>query len=107
MKKLFLVGLLLASASCFAQKFQLGIKGGMNISSFAGSNSQYSSSYSALVGWNAGGFVNFMIGDHFAIAPELLYSTAGAKVTVNSQDNTTIINNEKLKLSYLSIPVFA
>ncbi|PWT75732.1 MAG: PorT family protein [Bacteroidetes bacterium] len=107
MKKAILMCLLLTSASCFAQKFQLGIKGGVNISSFTGSNSQYNSSYSALVGWNAGGFVNFLIGDHFAIAPELLYSTAGAKVTVTAQDNTTIINNQKLKLSYLSIPVFA
>lgn len=107
MKKFFFAGLLLVSASCFAQKFQLGIKGGMNISSFTGSNSQYNTSYSALVGWNAGAFVNFMLCDHFAISPELLYSTAGAKITANSSDNTTVINKQDFKLDYVSIPVFA
>ncbi len=99
------MGLLLASASCFAQKFQLGLKGGVNVSSFTGSQS--GTSFSSLVGWNAGGFVNFMLGDHFAIAPEVLYSTVGSKVTVSSSDNTTTVNKEKFRVDYLSIPVMA
>ena len=108
MKRILLGALLLMSVSgVFAQKFQLGIKAGTNISNFITSSSQYNTSYSALVGWNAGAFINFMVGDHFAISPEILYSTAGARIKATSSDNGTTVTKNDLKLEYLSIPVFA
>jgi hypothetical protein len=108
MKKILLAVLMLFCTFCFGQKFQLGLKGGVNISDFVGSSNSNSAQYSALAGWNAGAFVNFMLGHHFSISPEILYSTAGAKIqetTIGNNSNTTV--SENFKLAYLSVPVMA
>src|ERR1700760_4218338 len=82
--------LVLAGTQLFAQSFQLGIKGGGNLSDFLSTQNTNRSSYSALAGWNAGAFVNFWLGNHFAIAPEVLYSTGGARIkTTATGDNST------------------
>lgn len=100
--------LVLAGTQLFAQSFQLGIKGGGNLSDFLSAQHQNQSSYSALAGWNAGVFVNFWLGNHFAIAPELLYSTQGAgiKTTAASGNGFVTVNND-LHLRYLSLPLMA
>jgi hypothetical protein len=100
--------LILTGCRSFGQGFQLGVKGGVNISNFMSSSNPNGNSYSSLVGWNAGAFVNFMVGHHFSISPELLYSTAGAKVqTTTSGNNSNTTVNDDLKLAYLSVPVMA
>src|SRR5277367_2884393 len=88
--------LALAGTQLFAQSFQLGIKGGGNLSDFLSAQNQNQSSYSALAGWNTGVFVNFWLGNHFAIAPEVLYSTAGAgiKTTTSSGNGIVTVNND-------------
>jgi hypothetical protein len=103
------VALLVAGGHVFGQSFQLGIKGGGNLSSFTGSSSNPNySEHSMLAGWNAGIFTNFWIGNHFAIAPEVLYTTAGAKIkTTTSDNNQNVYVNNQLNLAYLSIPVMA
>ena len=66
----------------------------------------YKNSFQA--GWNAGAFVNFWLGNHFAIAPEVLYTTAGAQVKVtNSSENQNVYVNNQIHLAYVSIPVMA
>src|ERR1700727_1168435 len=88
--------LVLAGTQLFAQSFQLGIKGGGNLSDFLSGSNPNQASYSALAGWNAGIFVNFWLGNHFAIAPEVLYTTEGAEIkTTTTGDNGTVtVNND-------------
>jgi hypothetical protein len=100
--------LVLAGTQLFAQSFQLGIKGGGNLSDFLSTQNQNQSSYSALAGWNAGVFVNFWLGNHFAIAPEVLYTTEGAgiKTTAAGANGIVTVNND-LNLRYISLPLMA
>ena len=99
---------LVAGGNVYGQSFQWGIKGGGNLSTFTGSSNNTYSSWSTLAGWNAGIFTNFMLGNHFAIAPELLYYTAGAKVnTTTSQNGVNFSANSNLRLAYLGVPVMA
>jgi Outer membrane protein beta-barrel domain len=100
--------LVLAGTQLFAQSFQLGIKGGGNLSDFLSAQNPNQSSYSAIAGWNAGVFVNFWLGNHFAIAPEVLYSTEGAGIkTTATSDNRTVTVNNNLNLRYVSLPLMA
>lgn len=96
MKKLFFIPLMLIGTGLFAQGFQLGVKGGVNISNFVHSNFDQTS----LVGFHAGGILAFLIGKNFAIQPEVLFSTQGAKI--NSGTST-----DDYKVSYLTVPVLA
>jgi hypothetical protein len=100
--------LVLAGTQLFAQSFQLGIKGGGNLSDFISGSNSNGSSFSAQAGWNAGVFVNFWLGNHFAISPELLYTTEGAGIkTTTTGDNGTVTLNSNLNLRYVSLPLMA
>ncbi len=97
MKRLIVAACLLMSATSFAQTFQLGIKGGVNVSNFTGGNFENIDKKS-LVGFHAGGFVSFFLGDNFAIQPEVLFSSQGAKLESAGQ-------KQNLKVSYINVPV--
>lgn len=100
--------MLVAGGQLYAQAFQWGIKAGGNLTTFLSSNTSTYNSYSAAAGWNAGVFTNFWLGDHFAIAPEILYTTAGAEVSAGNSGNTAEVSSKSnLKLAYVNIPVFA
>jgi hypothetical protein len=103
------IALLVAGGHVCAQDFQLGIKGGGNLSTFWGSSSNPAyNTYTMQAGWNAGVFTNFWLGNHFAIAPEVLYTTAGARIkTTTSDNNQNVYINNQLNLAYLSVPVMA
>ncbi len=103
-----MAALLVTVAQLSAQSFQLGIKGGGNLSNFLSTTSASGTSYSAQAGWNAGAFVNFWLGNHFAIAPEVLYTTNGAGIKGTSTgDGNTVNVNSNLHLRYVSLPVMA
>lgn len=72
-------------------EMSFGIKAGVNISDITKSPGS-----KTLVGFNGGFFGEFMIGDKFAIQPEVLYSGQGAEY-----------NEGKLKLGYINVPVLA
>lgn len=97
MKKLIVAALLLVSATGFAQTFQLGIKGGVNISNFTGGNFD-NLDKKALVGFHGGGFISFFFGDHLALQPEVLFSSQGAKIKDAGDEYN-------LKVSYINVPV--
>jgi len=104
------VAIFVGGGNLYAQTFQWGIKAGGNLTTFLSSNTSTYNSYSATAGWNAGIFTNFWFdsGQHFAIAPELLYTTAGAEVSVGTSGNTgTATSKSNLNLAYMNIPVFA
>lgn len=97
MKKIMFIVLFFGSTAAFAQHFELGVKGGVNISNFTGTNWQNASAKS-LVGFHAGAFVSFFLGDNFAIQPEVLFSSQGAKYE-------DAANKQNLKLNYINVPV--
>ena len=100
--------LLAAGGQVYGQTFQWGIKAGGNLSTFTGSSNSTYSSWSTQAGWNAGVFTNFMLGDHFSISPEVLYTREGAKITTTTtQNNVNVNNNSNLHVDYLSVPVMA
>lgn len=76
-----------------------GIKGGLNISTITNADVDGVNSKS-LVGFHVGFFGEFMLGDKFAIQPEVLYSTQGTKIEFEG------IKGD-LKLDYIAIPVMA
>lgn len=77
-----------------AQNFSGGIKAGVNITNFSGGSFD-NVDKKALIGFHAGGFLNFRLGA-ISIQPEVLVSTAGAKF-----ENA----DSSFKLVYLSVPV--
>ena len=97
MKKLFFVPLILISTGLFAQRFQLGIKGGVNISNFVGS-SPNNVDNKAIVGFHAGAMLPLWFGKYIALQPEVLFSSQGAKVNNAG-------NEGNFRVSYLTIPV--
>lgn len=99
MKRLLILPLVLLSTGLFAQKFQIGIKGGVNVSNFTGSNFQ-NVDKKAWVGFHAGGILAFLLGNNFALQPEVLFSSQGVRLN----DGTS---REDYKVSYLTIPVLA
>ena len=97
MKKMLLVVCLSGLAlSATSQKFTVGLKGGANISNFTGGDFS-DVEKKALIGFHAGGYLSFGIGN-FYIQPELLVSTAGAKYENAGE-------SENLKLTYIALPV--
>ncbi|HTN06973.1 porin family protein [Agriterribacter sp.] len=88
---------LLLSAPAFSQNFQLGLKGGVNISNFRGSDYQDVKT-NTMAGFHAGAFVNLRFGSVFSIQPELLVSSQGAKLKSSTQ-------KENFKTTYATLPV--
>ena len=79
MKKLLVIPLIVISTGLFAQKFQLGLKAGANLSNFSGTTIQ-NADKKAIIGFHGGAFVSFLLGDNFAIQPEALFFFAGCKI---------------------------
>jgi hypothetical protein len=75
----------------------IGAKGGLNVSNLNGLTVDNFET-NASVGFHLGGFATFNLGRNFAIQPELVYSTQGAKL-----ENAT--TEENLKLNYFNIPI--
>lgn len=99
MKKPFLViGLILVVAIVHAQRFQFGAKAGVNISNFSGGNFD-AVKKKALVGFHGGAYLNFRFAN-FAIQPEAMISTQGAKID-------SVSGSYDWKITYLNIPVMA
>ncbi len=77
-----------------AQSIRAGLKAGANITNFTGGNFE-NVDKKALVGFHAGGYLNFALGA-VSLQPEVLVSTAGAKFE-DAGDN--------IKLTYITVPV--
>lgn len=97
MKNLFLIAVLVATASLSAQAQSLvnfGIKAGPNFSSFTGGKNI---DYSSRTSFHAGVVAEIKAFPNMSIQPELLYTSQGAKVDGIGDFN----------LDYVSIPVLA
>ncbi|WP_337967170.1 porin family protein [uncultured Flavobacterium sp.] len=81
-----------------AQKTRFGVKGGLNLTTFAGGNYWDAGS---LVGFQVGGFAEIKVIERLAIQPEVLFSTQGAKIDGGS------FGDFDDKLNYINVPVLA
>jgi len=97
MKKVFLFFAMFASVSAFSQGFQLGLKAGVNVSNYTGGDLENK----AIIGFHGGATFGFLLGDHFSIQPEVLFSAQGAKIDGIGN------NEEKYNVSYINLPVLA
>lgn len=97
MKKLLVLPLMIWGMGLCAQQFQLGLKGGLNISNFA--NASFNNvDQKALLGFHGGAFMSLYFGEHFAIQPEAVFSSQGAKLKRAGQE-------DNFRLHYLNVPV--
>jgi hypothetical protein len=97
---LALVAITIAGAN--AQGFQLGLKGGANLSQVQGRTFDQAYNY----GYTLGGFAEIKITKHFGIQPEVLWNEYQTRtVDANNQVYPTINGNTFIKLNYLSIPL--
>jgi hypothetical protein len=98
MKKIVILAFLFTATTTFAQKVVFGIKAGANVSNFTGGNFEQVDK-KALIGFHGGAFLNFsFVG--FAIQPELMVSTQGAKIDSAS-------GSYDWKVTYVTLPVMA
>jgi len=93
---LFVASLAVPQAS--AQGIKLGVKGGVNIADIGGKDADSLGSTKTKAGFVGGVFAEIMIGDMFAIQPEVLYSQKGIKVE-------DVGATAKFKLDYIEVPV--
>ncbi len=103
MKKtvLFLVALVVSMTSAFSQ-VSGGLKAGMNLANTLSSEDGWDTDM--VIGYHVGAFIDLSISESFSIQPELILSAQGSKSTYN--DGGTDIE-QKLKFSYLNIPILA
>lgn len=90
---------MMAFAFSNAQETKFGVKGGLNLTNWAGGDVEGTSS---LVGFHVGGFAEIKIIDKLAIQPELLFSTQGTQV-----DGNALTGDWDIKTNYINIPVLA
>ncbi|MGZ5220245.1 MAG: porin family protein [Flavisolibacter sp.] len=101
MKKISLMVIaLFATATVFAQSAKFGLKGGLNVSTL--SNDQGSEMGSRL-GVHAGLLAHIHLSKQFALQPEVVYSSQGAKYTVSDGEHSLGLNyiNVPLQLQYM------
>lgn len=96
MKNILIAIAVLFSISSSAQVFQFGIKAGANLSNFTGGNFD-DVEKKALIGFHGGlyGRFNFL---RFAIQPEAMISTQGAKID-------SVSGSYDWKVTYVNVPV--
>jgi len=92
MKNMLFAILLLGSGLFLnAQDTHFGLKAGLNISSL---DVDRGADYSAKAGFHIGALAHVHLAPHFAVQPELVYSTQGGKD-----------GNVKWKINYINVPV--
>lgn len=84
-----------------SQVVRFGVKAGANFSDFTGSDAKNIST-SVKVGFHFGALVELKLFENFAIQPEIMYSTKGAKL-----DDVEGIELDEIDLNYITVPVLA
>ena len=107
MKKTILSLAMLAGLTSAAQAqtgLKLGLKGGVNLSSFSGADS---SPFGYKYGFSAGGVLNYGFSDMIAVQGELLYSQKGTNsdLSFSNSGGGSATYNMKQTLQYVDIPV--
>jgi len=96
--KFYLISFLIAFlsiGSVQSQHMNIGVKGGLNLSNVVSENS---SNGASIAGFHVGLLAHFHLNEQFALQPEVVFSTQGAKLS-NSGVET------QLNLNYVNIPI--
>ena len=96
MKKVLLFFVFATSLIVSQAQVKFGGKAGLNLSTFSGDDAD---DIKSKIGFNIGAFAEIPVATSFAVKPELVFSTQGAK----SDDNTA--GDIKLAFNYLNIPL--
>lgn len=114
MKKLFLTAAIavMTLATNQAQELKFGVKAGLNIANIGGDLGNFdfdeTNDFEARTSFHVGGLVEIPISEKFAIQPEVLYSSQGAKSTYRYDDGFDFENSEStIKLDYITLPIMA
>jgi hypothetical protein len=97
MKNLVLFLVFAFTLSVTHAQVKFGAKAGLNLANFSGDDAEDSKSK---IGFNIGGFAEIPVASSFAVKPELVFSTQGAK-----SEETTFTDDIKLNLNYLNVPI--
>lgn len=106
MKKVILMSFAACLLTLAGKAQYLGIKGGLDLSNL---NVDKVDDENMRVGYHFGAFFNLPISDAFAIQPEVLYATKGAKMDYKQDLGIfgSIEGNAQLHLDYIDIPILA
>ncbi len=113
-KLLFVIVLIAIINGIHAQGVCFGIKGGLNLENITGLTHGYgvvgvteNESAKMTFGFHGGVFADFWLNEHWAIVPEILYTTGGSKKTIKyTFDGVTYSKTGTIGLSYIQFPVF-
>lgn len=94
----------------FSQEIKYGVKGGLNISNLNNADNIFFGKSKSKIGFNIGGFAEYSINEKWALQPEFVISTQGAKFeNSGSEFINGIIETYSVKknvnLTYLTIPL--
>ncbi|MBS1917127.1 MAG: PorT family protein [Bacteroidetes bacterium] len=102
----FLLTIIIAGSS-YAQGFQLGVKGGVNVfkvTDNGGSSSALNNEFK--FGYSLGGFAVLNLSKHVGIQPELIWSEYQTRTADDANTvYTDLWNSHNISLNYLTIPV--
>ena len=110
MKKLLFISVLLCLAiGANAQKWQHGVKAGMNISTVTlPDNSQSPINPGFVVGCNVGAVINYNINERFAVEADLMYSMQGMKDKLFVMEGGLPTERQvdyKIRSQYINLPI--
>ena len=89
------IAAMLMTGNLRAQHVNIGIKAGLNLYNI---NNDNNSEYDTKAGFHAGLLGHIHVAKHFAIQPELVYSSQGATYTTDNVET-------RIKLGYINVPV--
>ena len=89
------------STAAFAQKIQIGVKGGATVNKLTGKTFKEEFSF----GYHMGGFVSLGLGKKFAIQPEVLFNQVNVDTSSSFSSLYAFNKLNNVQLKYLSIPV--
>lgn len=96
----FYVNLALAAiimtSTAYTQRVNFGIKGGLTVSNIHNENEV---AYDAAIGFHTGVLAHIHLTKQFALQPEIVFSTSGAKYS------NFIEGNSNLKMGYIQMPI--
>ncbi|MDR3133330.1 MAG: PorT family protein [Prevotellaceae bacterium] len=106
MKKIILILAALAITLSVNAQTKFGIKAGLNVSQFGGgtvNGEEASENFDAsgmLIGFHAGGYVNFSFGSVIGLQPEVVFSLQGGKESAEEGGETS-----KTSLGFVNVPI--
>lgn len=90
-----LLAVFLQAGSVTAQHVNFGIKGGLNVYTI---NNENEENYDSRAGFNLGLLSHIHLAKQWALQPEIMYSSQGAKINTGNIET-------KINLDYINIPV--